>query len=69
MLMKKIFCRNYRQSRVETPSHPGGISREARNRQEEKRQRDKDRGLHVSSKDKRRDDRRDRGKFLYHLTI
>lgn len=52
--------RNYRQSRVETPSHPGGISREARNRQEEKRQRDRDRGLHVSSKDKRRDDRRDR---------
>uniref|UniRef100_A0A8W8KG70 Helicase ATP-binding domain-containing protein n=1 Tax=Magallana gigas TaxID=29159 RepID=A0A8W8KG70_MAGGI len=61
--------RNYRQSRVETPSHPGGISREARNRQEEKRQRDRDRGLHVSSKDKRRDDRRDQGKFLYHVLI
>lgn len=65
---EKKFCRNYRQSRVETPSHPGGISREARNRQEEKRQRDRDRGLHISSKDKRRDDRRDRGKFLYHLS-
>lgn len=48
---------------METPSHPGGLSREARERQEEKRQRDRDRGLRVSSKDKTKDDRRDRGKI------
>ncbi|XP_062584815.1 pre-mRNA-splicing factor ATP-dependent RNA helicase PRP16-like [Saccostrea cucullata] len=52
--------RNYRQSRIETPSHPGGISREARDRQKEKKQRDRDRGVHASSKDKHRDERRER---------
>ncbi|XP_048748658.2 pre-mRNA-splicing factor ATP-dependent RNA helicase PRP16-like isoform X1 [Ostrea edulis] len=52
--------RNYRQTRVDTPSHPGGVSREARERQEEKRQRDRDRGMHASSKDRHRGERRER---------
>lgn len=50
--------RNYRQSRIETPSHPGGVSSEARDRQ---KQRHKDRGVYASSssKDKDRRERRD----------
>ncbi|XP_076470815.1 pre-mRNA-splicing factor ATP-dependent RNA helicase PRP16-like [Babylonia areolata] len=54
--------RQYRQPRVETPSHPGGVSSEARERMS-KHQRDRERGVYVSSKhdceDRRRDQDRD----------
>lgn len=55
--------RNYRESKVETPSHGGGVSDKARNRLAERGEKDK-RGVYVSSKDEKRsrnkDDNRER---------
>lgn len=55
--------RQYRETRVETPSHSGGVSEKARNRLAERSEKDK-RGVYISSKDKKRsrydDDDRDR---------
>ncbi|KAK7867570.1 hypothetical protein R5R35_004320 [Gryllus longicercus] len=47
--------RHYRSSQEETPSHTGGISKEARERMIERLQRNKERGVHASSKDRRKD--------------
>jgi pre-mRNA-splicing factor ATP-dependent RNA helicase DHX38/PRP16 len=55
-----LFCRHYRPARVETPSHTGGISKEARDRLVERMQKKKDRSvLQASSKDKERKKERD----------
>lgn len=54
--------RHYRQPRVETPSHPGGVSMAARERMS-KHQRDKERGVYVSSKNEDRDQDRDRDRY------
>lgn len=56
-------CRNYRPPRIETPSHPGGVSKEAKERQH-KRHKEKERGVYVSSKERHKDekDRRDKDK-------
>lgn len=52
--------RHYRQPRVDTPSHPGGVSNEAKERMM-KHQRERERRVYVSSKhDKDRDRDRDR---------
>lgn len=58
-----IFHRNYRPPRIETPSHPGGVSKEAKERQH-KRHKEKERGVYVSSKERRKEekDRRDKDK-------
>ncbi|KAF9346672.1 DEAH-box RNA helicase prp16, partial [Mortierella sp. AD094] len=48
----------YRTKRMETPSHPGGVSQEALRRAEERRQRDKNRGgLYDRAQDSRDRDR------------
>ncbi|KAF9112727.1 DEAH-box RNA helicase prp16 [Mortierella sp. AM989] len=48
----------YRTKRMETPSHPGGVSQEALRRAEERRQREKARGgLHDRAQDSRDRDR------------
>ncbi|XP_052231826.1 pre-mRNA-splicing factor ATP-dependent RNA helicase PRP16-like isoform X2 [Dreissena polymorpha] len=44
--------RRYRQSRVETPSHPGGVSTEVRDKLKRRHDRDSDKGVYASSKDK-----------------
>lgn len=55
--------RQYRETRVETPSHSGGVSEKARDRLAERSEKDK-RGVYISSKDQKRerrdDDERDR---------
>lgn len=55
--------RQYRELRVETPSHSGGVSEKARDRLAERSEKDK-RGVYISSKDKKRgrDDDRDRNR-------
>lgn len=57
--MKILLNRNYRPQRIETPSHPGGVSKEALERQH-KRNKDKERGVYVSSKEKDRKDKKDK---------
>ncbi|KAL3860346.1 hypothetical protein ACJMK2_010482 [Sinanodonta woodiana] len=47
--------RHYRQARVETPSHPGGVSLEAREKLHSRQEREKEKGVYASSKDKNRD--------------
>jgi hypothetical protein len=55
-LLNLCFYRNYRPARVETPSHTGGISREARDRLVERMQKNKERNvLQASSKNKDRE--------------
>ncbi|KAK3086642.1 hypothetical protein FSP39_021298 [Pinctada imbricata] len=51
--------RNYRQARVETPSHPGSVSKAAKEKME-RREKERERGVYSSSKDK--DRQRDRHK-------
>lgn len=43
--------REYRETRVETPSYTGGVSKEARRREDERRRRD-ERGIVVDSRNK-----------------
>lgn len=50
--------RQYRETRVETPSHSGGVSEKARNRLAERSEKEK-RGVYISSKDQRRNRRDD----------
>uniref|UniRef100_A0A0B7ADJ4 RNA helicase n=1 Tax=Arion vulgaris TaxID=1028688 RepID=A0A0B7ADJ4_9EUPU len=50
--------RHYRQSKEETPSHPGGVSSAARDRVK-KHHKEKERGLKVSSSDKKKKWERD----------
>jgi len=62
--------RTLREPRVETPSHTGGVSEEARAREEQRRGKEEDRGIRVENKREtdsdyykrewKRDDRRDR---------
>ncbi|XP_045194150.2 pre-mRNA-splicing factor ATP-dependent RNA helicase PRP16-like [Mercenaria mercenaria] len=52
--------RHYRQARVETPSHPGGVSNAVRDRQHDRYNRDKDKGVYASSKHREKDRRKDR---------
>ncbi|KAG8244813.1 Pre-mRNA-splicing factor ATP-dependent RNA helicase PRP16 [Homalodisca vitripennis] len=49
---KKDKERHYREAYDETPTHTGGISREARERQEARMRRDREKGLYTSSKDR-----------------
>lgn len=42
--------RHYRQARIDTPSHPGGVSDSVRNRQHDRQNRDRDKGVYASSK-------------------
>ncbi|XP_069688143.1 pre-mRNA-splicing factor ATP-dependent RNA helicase PRP16 [Periplaneta americana] len=58
--------RHYRPAHVETPSHTGGISKEARDRIVERMQKNKERSvLHASSRDKKREKERDREEKSY----
>ena len=57
-----IVCRHYRQSDIETPSHPGGVPREYKEKQENRHCRDREKGVHASSKDSSKDGERDRHK-------
>lgn len=54
--------RRYRDTVDETPTYTGGISREARDRQEARYRRDKEKRIYSSSKEKsdNRDDDKDR---------
>ncbi|KAG0248300.1 DEAH-box RNA helicase prp16 [Mortierella polycephala] len=62
---------NYRTRRIETPSHPGGVSQEALRRAEERRQRDRakgglyDRALDSRERDRDRDDDRNKDRDRY----
>ncbi|XP_064611896.1 LOW QUALITY PROTEIN: pre-mRNA-splicing factor ATP-dependent RNA helicase PRP16-like [Liolophura sinensis] len=49
--------RNYRSARVETPSHPGGVSREAMDKINSRHHKDRERGVYASSKEDRRRER------------
>ncbi len=55
-----LIFRHYRSARVETPSHTGGVSDEFKERRHRREERDKERGMYASSKDK--DRHRDRHK-------
>lgn len=58
------LSRNYRAGRVETPSHTGGVSDKARNRLLELSEKERSRGIHVSTKvekKRNRDDGHSRG--------
>ena len=46
-----LFCRHYRQSRVETPSHPGGVSSAYREKQSSKQARQREKGIYTSTKE------------------
>ncbi|XP_054286670.1 pre-mRNA-splicing factor ATP-dependent RNA helicase PRP16 [Macrosteles quadrilineatus] len=59
---KRDKDRHYRETRNETPSHTGGISREARERQEARLRRDREKGLYTSTKDKEDKQRENRDK-------
>lgn len=60
ILALSLFFRHYRPAHVETPSHTGGISKEARDRLVERMQKSKSRSvLHASSKDKEQGKERD----------
>ena len=56
----EIYFRHYRQTRIETPSHPGGVSSEVWEKQYSRKHREKDKGVYASSKDKERERDRDR---------
>lgn len=56
--------RHYREALDETPTHTGGVSFEAKKRAEERYTKQRDRGIHVSSKDEKRD-RPNRDKYDY----
>ena len=43
--------RNYRRKHEETPSHTGGVADEAKRRRDERKDKERDRGFYVSSKD------------------
>jgi pre-mRNA-splicing factor ATP-dependent RNA helicase DHX38/PRP16 len=53
--------RHYRKSHEETPSHTGGVSKDAKQRRHDRRAKERDRdaqrGFYVSTKDKRRESR------------
>lgn len=51
------LSRNYRAGKVETPSHTGGVSDKARHRLLELAEKERQRGVYVSSKDERKRDR------------
>ena len=55
--------KNYRKSIVETPTHTGGVSYEARKRAEERSEKYKERRLHASTKD--RNNYRHESKYRY----
>ncbi|WAR11542.1 PRP16-like protein, partial [Mya arenaria] len=53
--------RKYRGSRVDTPSHPGGVSSEARDRQHRRQERGREKGVYAATKHQEgKRDRRDR---------
>lgn len=55
--------RHYRSLRIETPSHPGGVSKEYQLRLHRRQDRDRERGVYASSKkDKHNDSNRNRYK-------
>ncbi|XP_067014242.2 pre-mRNA-splicing factor ATP-dependent RNA helicase PRP16 [Anabrus simplex] len=68
-LHKHVKERHYRPSVEESPSHTGGISKEARDRLVERLQKNRERGVHASTKEKEKERRkrensrdRDRGR-------
>ena len=54
--------RQYRAPRIETPSHPGGVSNAVMDRQKRREKESRKGGVYASSssKDRERDDRRNR---------
>ena len=63
-----MYFRHYRQARIDTPSHPGGVSSEVREKQSSRKHKERDKGVYASSKNRDRDrdrdrDRRDRDKY------
>ncbi|XP_041375783.1 pre-mRNA-splicing factor ATP-dependent RNA helicase PRP16-like [Gigantopelta aegis] len=52
--------RHYRSAKEETPSHPGGVSSQAKERM--KKHRERDRGVYASTKDRGRDREEDRSR-------
>ncbi|XP_049807833.1 pre-mRNA-splicing factor ATP-dependent RNA helicase PRP16 [Schistocerca nitens] len=65
---RKSKDRHYRHVQEETPTYTGGISDEARQRLVERLQKNKERGVHASTKDKHREKRAhdDRHKHSHH---
>lgn len=49
--------REYRAPREETPSHTGGVSREAKRKRDERRDKERERGVYASNKKEERDRR------------
>lgn len=47
----KVKERSYRRKHEETPSHTGGVADEAKKRRDERKDKERDRGFYVSSKD------------------
>ena len=47
----KVKERSYRRKHEETPSHTGGVADEAKKRRDERKDKQRDRGFYVSSKD------------------
>ena len=62
-LIRLFHFRHYRPARIETPSHPGGVSDKYRERQDRRQREDRERGVYASSKDKEKEryKERDRG--------
>lgn len=63
MIELDYYFRHYRQARIDTPSHPGGVSNAVRDRQHDRHNREKDKGVYASSKHRdgdRKKDRKDR---------
>ena len=58
-VIRSNLNRNYRQSKADTPSHPGGVSSDVKDRQHRRTDREKDKGVYASSKHRDKD-RRDR---------
>lgn len=69
-----LCCRHYRSARVETPSHPGGVSEEFWERSRQRERERREHGVYASSKDEKDrkkersrdrdcDRKRDRGKL------
>lgn len=56
----QLMQRQLRASRMETPSHPGGVSAEAVDAQRDRERRDRDRGLYASTSGGDRDRDRER---------
>lgn len=68
------YCRHYRSARVETPSHPGGVSEEFWERSRQRERERREHGVYASSKEEKDrkkersrdrdcDHKRDRGKL------